>query len=105
MWGPLSIRLLAHNIRYATNAPFEGEERWEIRQPRLINELSLHTSHCDESFVCLLEVLHGQLIDILSGLKVGEKSWTFTGVGRDEFSDIVPARHLGTESPNDQVAQ
>lgn len=81
---PLPIRLLTHNIRYATNSPFKGEEKWGIRKSRLINELSFNTAHCAESFICLQEVLHQQLVDILLGLNSKKKAWAFVGVGRDD---------------------
>ncbi|CAD6570447.1 MAG: hypothetical protein ASARMPREDX12_003630 [Alectoria sarmentosa] len=87
VYKPLPIRLLTHNIRYATNAPFKGEEKWVIRKPRLINELSFNTAHA-ESFICLQEVLHQQLLDILSGLNSRlnneKKVWDYVGVGRDD---------------------
>lgn len=87
VYKPLPIRLLTHNIRYATNSPFKGEEKWVIRKPRLINELSFNTAHA-ESFICLQEVLHQQLLDILSGLNSGlnseKKVWDYVGVGRDD---------------------
>ena len=81
---PLPIRLLTHNIRYATNSPFKGEEKWGVRKSRLINELSFNTAHCAESFICLQEVLHLQLVDVLSGLNSKEKAWAYVGVGRDD---------------------
>jgi hypothetical protein len=81
---PLPIRLLTHNIRYAANSPVKGEEKWGVRKARLINELSFNTSHCAESFICLQEVLHQQLVDILSGLNSKKKAWAFIGVGRDD---------------------
>ncbi|KAI9801105.1 MAG: hypothetical protein M1833_002973 [Piccolia ochrophora] len=91
---PVLIRLLTHNIRYATEAPFKGEETWTVRRPRLINELQFHSRHCPESFICLQEVLHVQLIDILHGLNrtTGSEAdvtstaseWTHIGVGRDD---------------------
>ena len=89
------IRLLTHNIRYATRSPFRGEEKWEIRRPRLINELRFNTAYCAESFICLQEVLHDQLKDILHGLNETAKTWDFVGVGRDdgyeagEYSPII----------------
>ncbi len=89
------IRLLTHNIRYATKAPFPGEENWEIRRPRLINELRFNTAPCVESFICLQEVLHEQLIDILAGLNNPKRAWDYVGVGRDdglsagEYSPII----------------
>jgi len=81
---PLPIRLLTHNIRYATQSPFKGEEIWEIRRPRLVSELGFNTSHCAESFICLQEVLHQQLIDILSDLSSIKETWKYVGVGRDD---------------------
>ena len=83
----LSIRVLTHNIRYATSAPFYGEEPWTVRAPRLITELRFSTSHCPEAFICLQEVLDQQLLDIADGLNEGcEKSvkWEYVGVGRDD---------------------
>lgn len=80
----LPIRLLTHNIRYATNSPFKGEEMWSIRRPRLINELRFNTAHCTSSFICLQEVLHEQLLDILAGLNSDKKAWAYIGVGRDD---------------------
>lgn len=84
VYEPLPIRLLTHNIRYATKTPFKGEERWDIRRTRLINELSFNTAHCAESFICLQEVLHQQLVDILVSLNSKTMAWTFVGVGRDD---------------------
>lgn len=81
---PLPIRLLTHNIRYATDSPFKGEEKWGVRKARLINELSFNTVHCAESFICLQEVLHQQLVDVLSVLNSKKKAWAFVGVGRDD---------------------
>lgn len=93
--APLPIRLLTHNIRYATSSPFPGEERWDMRKPCLNSELRFHTAHCPESFICLQEVLHHQLVDILSGLNKPRKKWDYIGVGRDdgqeagEYSPII----------------
>ena len=84
MSDPLPIRILSHNIRYATNAPIKGEEKWEIRKSYLINELCFSTAHCAESLICLQEVLHGQLVDILAGVNNEAKTWDFVGVGRDD---------------------
>lgn len=91
----IPVRVLTHNIRYATNAPFKGEEKWEVRRPRLINELCFNTVHCAESFICLQEVLHRQLVDIMSALNPGKIAWDYVGVGRDdgheagEYSPII----------------
>lgn len=84
VYDPLPIRLLTHNIRYATKSPFSGEERWDVRKSRLLNELSFNTAHCAESFICLQEVLHRQLVDILSGLNSKKEAWASVGVCRDD---------------------
>lgn len=91
----LPILLVTKNIRYATGSPVKGEDYWEVRRPRIISELIFNTSHCPESFICLQEVLHGQLVDILAGLNASGKKWAYIGVGRDdghqagEYSPII----------------
>ncbi|KUJ19263.1 endonuclease/exonuclease/phosphatase family protein-like protein [Mollisia scopiformis] len=82
----LDIRILTHNIRYATNAPFKGEERWPIRCPRLCSELVFNSIQ-PNSFICLQEVLHLQLEDILESLNKSSSpgsQWAYIGVGRDD---------------------
>lgn len=97
---PIAIRLLTHNIRYATEHPFKGEEVWPIRLPRLLAQLRFQTAHCAESIICLQEVLDTQLQDILSGLngtrlQYTDAEWSYVGVGRDdgkkagEYSPII----------------
>jgi endonuclease/exonuclease/phosphatase family metal-dependent hydrolase len=99
----LPIRLLTHNIRYATSSPFTGEKPWADRRQLLLNELYYHTLYNQESFVCLQEVLHNQLIDVMTGLNStspspagnAEAEWAYIGVGRDdgqqagEYSPII----------------
>jgi endonuclease/exonuclease/phosphatase family metal-dependent hydrolase len=88
----LPIRLLTHNIRYATSSPFTGEKPWADRKPLFINELKYNTLYNAESFICLQEVLHTQIVDIMAGLG---SDWTYIGVGRDdgkekgEYSPII----------------
>lgn len=81
---PLPIRVLTHNIRYATTSPQQGEKKWSDRAPQLIAELCFNTHHCAESFICLQEVLHEQLIGILSGLNRSSRLWSYIGVGRSD---------------------
>jgi endonuclease/exonuclease/phosphatase family metal-dependent hydrolase len=64
----IPIRILTHNIRYATTSPFKGEDLWTVRAPRMMNELLFNTKYNPEAFICLQEVLHGQLVDIMTGL-------------------------------------
>lgn len=82
----LDIRVITHNIRYATKSPFKGEERWPMRRPRLCSQL-VFNSCLPETFICLQEVLHVQLIDILTSLNASSQSgkeWDCIGVGRDD---------------------
>lgn len=92
----LDVRIITHNIRYATESPFRGEERWPIRCPRLCSQL-IFNSVQPSTFICLQEVLHVQLKDILNSLNDSESpdsQWDSIGVGRDdgkeagEFSPI-----------------
>ncbi|KAL8972559.1 MAG: hypothetical protein Q9183_000485 [Haloplaca sp. 2 TL-2023] len=90
----LPVRLLTHNIRYATNALFPGEREWSVRAPRIISELRLTTAYCDESLICLQEVLHRQLLDVLEGLNSDAKGeWNYIGAGRDD------GKHAGEYCP------
>ncbi|KAL4742366.1 Endonuclease/exonuclease/phosphatase [Aspergillus similis] len=91
----IPMRILTHNIRYATTSLFKGERPWKERAPRLLNELRYNTRNQD-AFICLQEVLDSQLIDILSGLNSSDHAnsgaaaensdhtWAYIGVGRDD---------------------
>ncbi|KAI9754153.1 MAG: hypothetical protein M1815_005793 [Lichina confinis] len=100
----VSVRVISYNIRYAIKKPKKGEEPWDVRKPRVVNELLFATRYCDETFICLQEVLDRQLQDVLIGLNGpghrhngGEPSreWSYVGVGRDdgrtsgEYSPII----------------
>ncbi|RHZ63078.1 endonuclease/exonuclease/phosphatase family protein [Aspergillus thermomutatus] len=88
----LPLRILTHNIRYATGSPFKGELLWDDRKQPLLNELLFNTRNQD-AFICLQEVLHNQLVDVLSGLNQHSSTvptsgsetqqWEYIGVGRD----------------------
>ncbi|QSZ31886.1 hypothetical protein DSL72_001455 [Monilinia vaccinii-corymbosi] len=89
----IPIRVITHNIRYATESPFEGEQLWPIRAPRLCSELVFNSTN-PGTFICLQEVLHSQLIDIHDALNEGPGGeWSRLGVGRDD------GRHAGEYSP------
>ncbi|KAF9169459.1 hypothetical protein BGX20_010297 [Mortierella sp. AD010] len=77
----LLIRLYTHNIRYATAYPFKNELPWSKRAPLIIRSIIFHSLHNPESLICLQEVLHNQLLDILEGLG---PEWAHIGVGRDD---------------------
>lgn len=82
--APQPIRIISHNIRYAADPPSQGERPWADRCPGLVAELIHCTRRTPEAFVCLQEVLHDQLRDILHGLHCDEENWTSVGVGRDD---------------------
>lgn len=56
-----------------------GERKWEYRSKGCVESILMHCKE-DLVLVCLQEVLHKQLGDILSGLG---KDWTYVGRGRD----------------------
>ena len=83
----LRMRIITHNIRYATKAPFKGEERWPIRCPRLCSQLVFNALNDPATFICLQEVLHSQLLDILNSLNESADfngQWDYIGVGRED---------------------
>ncbi|KAF3933524.1 Nocturnin [Dactylellina cionopaga] len=87
--SPLHLRIISHNIRYATANPFRGEEPWPSRLPLLISQLYHITSASASvpTIICLQEVLHNQLTDILTNLNSSLPSalhWTSIGAHRDD---------------------
>lgn len=91
---PLPLRVITHNIRYATTSPFPGEELWSVRKPKLCAELLHHTRSLPNSVIFLQEVLWLQCRDIHHSLNSESgKGWTRIGVGRDD------GKHGGEFSP------
>lgn len=91
----MKIRLYTNNIRYDNRNIGQGEDYWEKRQPLISESIRFHTQ-AGPSVVCLQEVLHNQLEDILGNLN-GEsdtETWGYYGIGREdgkkkgEFSPI-----------------
>lgn len=83
----LPLRVISHNIRYATRNPVEGEKPWPIRCPRVCAELDFNSINPTTSFICLQEVLSSQLEDVLRNLNeraTPGSSWEYIGVGRDD---------------------
>lgn len=79
----LVIRIITHNIRYATSSPFKGEEPWAIRRPLLCSQLHFN-SIVPETFVCLQEVLHQQIVDVSTSINTQDDKWAYIGIGRDD---------------------
>ncbi|CAK7205065.1 hypothetical protein SEUCBS139899_007830 [Sporothrix eucalyptigena] len=82
----LQVRLMTFNIRYANPSPVSGEDLWQDRCPRLCAQIRFATSGLAAVFVCLQEVLHEQLVDILNELtSYGEgEHWSYLGHGRED---------------------
>ncbi len=82
------IRLVTHNIRYAATTLLPGESPWPTRRPHLCAALAFHTRHHPSALICLQEVLHDQLRDIIASLNWLQRDppddWTYIGVGRDD---------------------
>ncbi|KAL1612741.1 hypothetical protein SLS60_000970 [Paraconiothyrium brasiliense] len=100
------LRILTFNIRYATNSPFTNEKPWADRFPRVLNQIQHETrfldgtsmsgsspQHSAASIICLQEVLHNQLVDVLHSLNevpspndkpTNGPIWAHVGVGRDD---------------------
>ncbi|KAL1961142.1 hypothetical protein VTO42DRAFT_3087 [Malbranchea cinnamomea] len=81
---PLLMRILSHNIRYATSSPFRGERPWRERKQLVLNQHRFASRLNPETFLCLQEVLHGQLEDLVAGLNQDGDRWDYIGVGRND---------------------
>lgn len=77
-----TFRLYTNNIRYDNKNPAKGEPVWAEREPLITQSILNHTRH-EPSVVCLQEVLHNQLEDILDSLNK-DSSWLYFGVGRKD---------------------
>ena len=89
---PLPLRLYTHNIRYATTNRSPHESPWPTRLPRIVSSI-IYTQHQHPStLICLQEVLHTQLLSILSLLP---RSYSYIGHARDdgheagEYSPVI----------------
>jgi len=112
----MQLRVLSFNIRYAATSPFTNEKPWAERYPLVLTQLHHETRFLDgtaadarpaAAILCLQEVLHAQLVDIMNGLnKLPSSSnssktpadgpiWAHVGVGRDdgktkgEYSPVI----------------
>jgi endonuclease/exonuclease/phosphatase family metal-dependent hydrolase len=106
---PMFVRIVSHNIRYATTSPFPGERLWQDRLPLIAKQLRHETrpvisqisntpgldfvfdsgtERLNTGFICLQEVLHGQLTDLMTALNTpspsGDNTWQYIGVARDD---------------------
>ncbi|KAK1771972.1 endonuclease/exonuclease/phosphatase family protein [Phialemonium atrogriseum] len=80
----LPLRIVTHNIRYATTSPARGEKPWPTRRPLLTTQLAQLASTAPAGAIVLLnmqEVLDRQLGDIREDLGA---DWAHVGVGRDD---------------------
>ncbi|KIX03779.1 uncharacterized protein Z518_07332 [Rhinocladiella mackenziei CBS 650.93] len=99
----MPIRILTHNIRFANDNPEEYECKWEDRFPHLSSHFKYHTREYftpQSTLVCMQEVLHRQLQDLMrltfnspnsnpltkesSQTSPEANDWAYLGVGRDD---------------------
>ncbi|KXS16778.1 hypothetical protein M427DRAFT_30901 [Gonapodya prolifera JEL478] len=92
----LPLRIISHNIRYAPQPPPPpspkasttartftptriaqplGEAPWDVRLPFLITQYRYTMRHHPAAFICLQEVMHHQLIDLLRELNAPSTLW------------------------------
>ncbi|GBL52455.1 hypothetical protein CAJCM15448_47290 [Candidozyma auris] len=80
----MKVRLYTNNIRYDNKNLVPGEHAWKEREPLVSESIRFHTQ-AGPSVVCLQEVLHNQLEDILKDLNSGnDGQWDYYGVGRTD---------------------
>ncbi|ETI19439.1 hypothetical protein G647_09273 [Cladophialophora carrionii CBS 160.54] len=101
----IPIRILTHNIRFATDNPDRAEKLWPDRFPHLSSHFKYHTRpHFapPTTLVCMQEVLHEQLLDLhqktfntssssasanataTRSANDNDNDWTYVGVGRND---------------------
>ncbi|KAK6364772.1 uncharacterized protein PV06_06535 [Exophiala oligosperma] len=96
----LPLRILTHNIRYANENPDRHERKWPERFSHLSSHFKYHTrQHFSppSTIVCMQEVLHVQLQDLMRHTfnSSHPADWASVGVGRDdgatkgEYSPII----------------
>lgn len=83
---PLKVRLYTHNIRFDNHHTDVNEEKWSKRRQLVTSSIDFNTDSGLANVVCLQEVLHNQLEDILYNLNEGNTTddWTYFGVGRTD---------------------
>ncbi|KAI5949895.1 hypothetical protein KGF54_005373 [Candida jiufengensis] len=96
LFGPsLTLRLYTNNIRFDNfKYPDAHEKPWSKRKIQSINSMEFHTAIGHANIICLQEVLHHQLLDILHGLNSNDNDqWSYYGVGRsdgDKAGEFAP---------------
>ncbi|KAK9464928.1 Endonuclease/exonuclease/phosphatase [Lipomyces arxii] len=98
----LPLKVYTHNIRYSAKHLSDGEKSWETRKHLVASSIEFNTFN-QTAIVCLQEVLHNQLLDLLELLG---KDWTYCGVGRNdggskgEYAPILYRKHQFTVEMN-----
>lgn len=87
----LALRVITHNIRYATTNLLKHERPWSERLPGTMSQLHHYTVlpfNPESTIICLQEVLREQLDDIKKSFEDENYStnsaWECVGVGRDD---------------------
>lgn len=87
LFRPLKLRLYTNNIRYDNKHLDLHERPWHKRKQLITSSIQFNTFNNDEgNVVCLQEVLHNQLKDIIYDLNDDSKQgdWEYYGVGRTD---------------------
>ncbi|KAK3390352.1 endonuclease/exonuclease/phosphatase [Podospora didyma] len=86
------LGLITHNICYATSYLFPNERPWPKRRPLILSQLK-HAIRPDSfgsgCFICLQEVLHSQLLEIVSDLNRVDRSSVGNTPTKGEYSPIL----------------
>lgn len=82
----LKLRVYTNNIRFDNHHPDRYERLWEERKQQVTASIAFNTDPGYANVVCLQEVLHNQLVDILYNLNNQNTTdeWTYFGVGRTD---------------------
>lgn len=82
----IKLRIYTNNIRLNGNSLFPHERPWSKRRGLITSSIDFHTDPGSANVVCLQEVLHDQLQDILYALNDEGlvEEWGYYGVGRTD---------------------
>ncbi|KAG7746330.1 hypothetical protein KL912_004590 [Ogataea haglerorum] len=73
------FKVYDHNIRCIPSSLMQGEASWNERKKYCLSSMQFFADN--DTFICLQEVVHGQLMDIARDLG---NDWGYIGVGRDD---------------------
>lgn len=83
---PIKLRIYTNNIRFDNNYNDPHERKWSQRKKLITSSIDFNTDSTNANIVCLQEVLHNQLEDILYNLNDYNENndWGYYGIGRTD---------------------